>query len=316
MVLGGGGFLGSHLVDALLAAGHSVVVLDRPNLRHFRRFGPEERVTWLSGDALSPPDWIDAARGADVIYHLVSTTLPRSSNDDPSYDVESNLVRTIRMLDFLRDAQVGRVVFASSGGTVYGAPTRTPIRESDATSPLSSYGIVKLAVEKYLELYRVLHGLEYRALRISNPYGERQRPSGSQGAVTVFLDRARRRQPIEIWGDGSVVRDYLHVSDVAKALLLAGESDAAPRVLNIGSGQGVSLNDLIAYIERLLGRPVERAYGAGRPFDVPRSVLDIDLARRSLGWEPIVSLESGLSRTLSWLEADSGERRSGRTVSA
>lgn len=304
IVLGGGGFLGSHLVDALLAQGHDVSVLDRPNLKRYREFPEGGAARWVAADALNPAEWIAEAQDIDVVYHLVSTTLPRSSNDDPGYDVESNLVRTLRMLDMLVDAGCRRVVFVSSGGTVYGPPVRTPIRETDPTEPVCSYGIVKLAIEKYLELYRVLRGLEYRVLRVSNPYGERQNPAGSQGAVTVFLDKARRGETIDIWGDGSVVRDYLHVGDVAQALVLAGTHGGrgGHRVFNIGSGRGCSLNDLLTRMERVLKRPVERRYSPGRPFDVPVSVLDISRAIDELGWEPTVTLDDGLQRTLSWLD--------------
>lgn len=301
VVLGGGGFLGSHLVDALLAQGHTVTVLERPNLRRYRQFETGQAVDWREGDALNPPEWIRVAEGADVVYHLVSTTLPRSSNDDPGYDVESNLVRTLRLLEMFRTVGVRRVVYASSGGTVYGIPQQTPIAETHATDPLCSYGIVKLAVEKYLELYRTLHGLDYRVLRVANPYGERQHPAGSQGAVTVFLDRARRGQMIEIWGDGRVVRDYLHVEDVARAFVLAATTSSAQRVFNIGSGRGHSLNDLLAQIEALLGRPVARRYTPARAFDVPVSVLDIRRAHAELGWQPRITLDEGLRRTLAWL---------------
>lgn len=303
MVLGGGGFIGSHLVDALLTQGASVTVLDRPNLRRYRPFEAHEKVRWIEADALNPAEWQPAIAGIDVVYHLVSTTLPRSSNDDPGYDVESNLVRTLRLLDMFRQHGVKRVVFASSGGTVYGVPVSLPIAETAPTDPLCSYGIVKLAIEKYLELYRILHGLEYRVLRISNPYGERQNPAGSQGAVTVFLDKAMRREPIHIWGDGSVVRDFIHVDDVVRALVCAGGSRSPSRVFNVGSGQGLSVRDLLTQIEQVLGRPIDRVYEPARRFDVPASVLDIRRAAAEWGWQPAVDIGTGLVRTLAWLES-------------
>ena len=306
VVLGGGGFIGSHLVDALLDEGHEVVVMDRPNLKRFRPFAPHERAVWVEGDALNAHEWEAHAQGTDVVFHLVSTTLPQSSNGDPAYDVQSNLLRTLEMLDMLVKAGCRRVVFVSSGGTVYGVPSRMPIAEDHPTDPLCSYGIVKLAIEKYLELYRQLHGLEYRVLRVSNPYGERQRLGGGQGAATIFLDKASRRENIEIWGNGSVVRDYLHVSDVARAMVLAAAHDGAHRVFNIGSGQGVSLNELMDTIEGLLRRPVARTYAEGRRFDVPVSVLDVSRAAAELEWVPRISLAEGLQRTLRWLSQSDG----------
>jgi UDP-glucose 4-epimerase len=242
----------------------------------------------------------DAVSGCEVIIHLVSTTLPKNSNDDPVFDVEGNVIGTLRLLDAARAARVRKVVFISSGGTVYGIPREVPIPESHPTEPRVSYAIAKLAIEKYLELYQLLHGLDYVVLRVANPYGARQRVDAAQGDVAVFLDRALRNETIEIWGDGSVVRDYLHISDVARAFLRAVDYTGEPRVFNIGSGAGCSLNELIGSIERLLGRPVARRYLAPRPFDVPRNVLDIARARDVLGWSPTVSLDEGLRATLAW----------------
>ena len=300
LVLGGGGFIGSHVVDGLLARGHAVRVFERPRVPQYRTFSPVEALEWVEGDFQSASMVEDAVQGCEVIVHLVSTTLPKNSNDDPVFDVESNVVGTLRMLHAASTAKVRKIVFISSGGTVYGVPQVVPIPESHPTEPRVSYGIAKLAIEKYLALFQSLHGLDHVVLRVANPYGERQRVDAAQGAVAVFLDRALRREPIEIWGDGTVVRDYLHISDVARAFLRAIDYSGEPRVFNIGSGSGCSLNELLAAIERLLGRPVERRYLPGRGFDVPRNVLDITCARDVLGWAPKVSLDDGLRATLAW----------------
>jgi UDP-glucose 4-epimerase len=300
LVLGGGGFIGSHVVDGLLAAGHAVRVFERPRVPHFRTFTPPEAVEWFEGDFQSASMVEDAVHGCEVIVHLVSTTLPKDSNDDPVFDVESNVVGTLRMLHAASQAKVRKVVFISSGGTIYGMPLAVPIPESHPTEPRVSYAIAKLAIEKYLALFQSTHGLDHVVLRVANPYGERQRVDAAQGAVAVFLDRALRRECIEIWGDGTVVRDYLHVSDVARAFLRAIDYSGEPRVFNIGSGTGCSLNELLAAIEGLLGRTIERRYLPGRGFDVPRNVLDITRARDVLGWAPRVSLEDGLRAMLAW----------------
>ena len=199
-----------------------------------------------------------------------------------------------------------RVVFVSSGGTVYGVPKSVPIREDHATDPICSYGITKLAIEKYLHLYRELHGLESVVLRLANPYGERQRTHASQGAIAVFLGKALRGEPIEIWGDGSVVRDYIHISDVTRALLLAMDHAGSNRLFNIGSGLGASLNEVLEAIESATGVAPERHYLDGRPFDVPRSVLCIERAERELGWRPHIGLKEGIARTAAWLR-ETGE---------
>jgi len=307
LVLGGGGFIGSHVVDGLLEAGHAVRVFERPRVPQFRTFTPPEAVEWVEGDFQSASMVEDAVQGCEVIVHFVSTTLPENSNDDPVFDVESNVVATLRMLQAASAAKVRKIVFISSGGTVYGMPRAIPIPESHPTEPRVSYGIAKLMIEKYLALYQTSHGLDHVVLRVANPYGERQRIEGAQGAVAVFLDRALRREPIDIWGDGTVVRDFLHVSDVARAFMRAIDYSGEPRVFNIASGSGCSLNELMAAIERLLGRPVERRYLPGRGFDVPRNVLDISRARDVLGWVPRVSLEDGLRATLAWARSGRGD---------
>jgi len=298
VLVGGAGFIGSHLAQRLLAAGHAVRVFDRHDPGAAGGYPGRGHVQWLTRSFLDAEPLRRALAGCDVAFHLAWTSLPKSSNEDPAGDAESNVVGTLRLLDAWRQAGGGKLVFASSGGTVYGTPRAVPIVEDHPTQPLSSYGITKLAVEKYLELYRVLHGLDYCALRLANPYGERQRVASGQGAVTAFLYRAHRGEPIEIWGDGRVVRDYLYVGDVADALVRALGHRGERRVINIGSGVGRDLNEIVTAIERVLGRPVERRHLPGRSFDVPANVLDVSLARAELGWTPATSFEDGLTRTL------------------
>ena len=306
LILGGGGFIGSFLADRLLILGHAVRIFERPRVLPYRAFGREERVEWLAGDFQSAADVEAAVEDCNMVFHLVSTTLPKNSNDDPIYDVETNLVGTLRLLAAAVRCAVKKVVFISSGGTVYGVPSRIPISEEHPTEPLVSYGIVKLAIEKYLHLYWCMHGLDYRVLRVSNPFGERQRVDTAQGAVAVFLSRALAGQPIEIWGDGSVTRDYIYIENVVDAFIMAMKHDGEPRVFNIGSGEGRSLNQLLTTMEELIGRPVERRYLPARKFDVPVNVLDVSRARDVLGWQPRVSFREGLGRTLDWLRTSQG----------
>ena len=295
VVLGGRGFIGSHLVDLLLERGSYVRSFDRPYaLGSTIGNEPVARLEQVQGDFTSGSDVSQALAGCDYCFHLVSTTLPKGSNADPIYDVESNLVSSLRLMDLAVQHRVKKLVFASSGGTVYGIPSASPIAESHPTDPICSYGIAKLAIEKYLGLYKLLHGLDYKVLRLSNPFGERQRTEASQGAVAVFLGKALRNETIEIWGDGSVVRDYIYVSDVARAIAAAALSQAPETIFNIGSGRGISLNGILAAMESILGAPIRRAYSESRPFDVPANVLDITLAKSRLGWSPSVDFEAGL----------------------
>jgi UDP-glucose 4-epimerase len=297
LVLGGAGFIGSHLAEALLQAGHRVRIFDRPHLDRLPAFAQRRELEVFTGDFLNPRTLSPALEGSEIVFHLVSTTLPKTSNDNPMYDVESNVMGTLRLLELCRQQGVRKVVFASSGGTVYGVPRSVPIDESHPTDPICSYGIHKLAIEKYLQLNHRIHGLDYCVVRPANLYGPRQRLDIAQGAVAVFLDRALRHEPIQVWGDGSVVRDYLYVGDAAEALVMAAAFDGEPRIFNIGSGAGTSLAQLIQEIETLLGRAVAVEYTAARSLDVPTNVLDASLARRHLGWVPRTTLAEGLRRT-------------------
>jgi UDP-glucose 4-epimerase len=196
---------------------------------------------------------------------------------------------------------VRKLVFSSSGGTVYGRTHLSPIPESHATDPTCSHGIGKLAIEKYLQLYKELHGIDYAALRIANPYGERQRTEKAQGALGVLLERVLNNRPFEIWGDGSVVRDYIYVADVVRALIAcAAERETPSKVFNIGTGRGTSLSELIDVVERTTGRRAQRIYLPARGFDIPENVLDTSRATEELGWTASVSLEDGIRKTIEW----------------
>lgn len=300
LVLGGGGFIGSHLVGRLLEEGHEVRIYDRsPN----RFLGTPQGAEYVEGDLGNHGLIRDALEGIEVVFHLVSTTLPKTSNDDPGYDVRSNLVDTIQLLESCVEAGVRKVVFTSSGGTVYGPPRTVPIPEDHPTDPISSYGIVKLAIEKYLGLFHHLHGLDYAALRVSNPYGPYQNPAGQQGAISVFLNRIRTGQPITIWGDGTVVRDYLYISDLVEALMLAATTDTESKLFNVGHGEGASLNELLELIDGVVDVAPEVEYLPARSLDVPASVLDVSRAENELEWRPSIDLAEGIARTWGWIQS-------------
>lgn len=291
--------MGSHLCIALIRLGHGVRVFERMAAPR-----GNESLEWVVGD-LARPEQIDAAvAGCDIVFHLASTTLPHTSNDDPAQDVHSNVEGTIALLDAMCRHRVGKIVFVSSGGTVYGIPQSIPITEQHPTDPVCSYGIAKLAIEKYLHLYRVLHGVDYCVLRLANLYGELQRSDRAQGAVAVFLHHVVHGKTLEIWGDGSVVRDYIHVGDAVDALTAAAFTEVPSHIYNIGSGHGTSLLELIATIATVTGLRPSIEFKPSRPFDVPISVLDISRARAELGWYPRVSMNDGLRRTLDWLRAN------------
>lgn len=304
VIFGGGGFIGSAIVDRLLKDGHHLRVFERPRVEPYRKFVEGEQVEWVTGDLQSAHDVGVAIEGVDAVLHLVSTTLPKSSNDDPIYDVQSNLVATLQMLEVMAAKNVRRMIFISSGGTVYGTPETLPVDENHRTEPQISYGIVKLAIEKYLLMYQRIHGIRTTILRVANPFGERQRVATAQGAVGVFLHHALTGKPIEIWGDGETIRDYIYISDVADAFAAAVRYTGSKSVFNVSSGTGLSLNGLIASIENILGRHVIREYLPARPIDVPASILCNRLALKEMGWAPKVSFLEGLGRTIDWMATE------------
>jgi UDP-glucose 4-epimerase len=300
VVIGGGGFIGSHLCEALLANGHEVRVFDRSEARFLvevERAG----ASIYAGNFLNQVDIWNVLPNSDVVYHLVSATVPQTSNDNPILDVEANILGTLRLLDAAREAQVKNIVFASSGGTVYGIPKEIPIKEIHPTDPTSSYGITKLMIEKYLYLYSTLYGLNYCVLRIANAYGERQPVTGTQGVIGAFLNKALHNSEITVWGDGSIMRDYIYIDDIVSALIKAGTYNGEPRIFNIGAGKGHSVNDIINILEQVIRRPLIKNYMPGRVFDIPVNVLDISRAIKYLHWQPTIGIMEGISRTFEWM---------------
>jgi UDP-glucose 4-epimerase len=296
LVTGGGGFLGSHLVDRLVAEGHDVRVLDVRTMPATTAPGVE----WMEGDFSHHEVASAAIEGRDVVFHLASTTIPKTAVDDPVFDVQTNVAGSIGLLQAAVRHGAHRVIYLSSGGTVYGVPRATPISEDHPTDPVNAYGIGKLAVEKYINMYHHLNGLSYCVLRLANPFGPRQRPEAAQGVVTTFITRMIRGEELHIWGDGSVVRDFLYVADAVDAIVRAATADHCG-VLNVGGGAGLSVNEVIERIESTLGLAAHRKYLPGRPFDVPSNLLDSRRAGQVLGWTARTPFDEGVRATAEYV---------------
>lgn len=302
LVIGGSGFIGSHVVDSLLAAGHGVRVFGR----HPERFrAPLPQVDYRQGDFRDRMALAEALIGIDAVFHLVSTTFPGTANLDPKTDVRENLIGTLELIETMLGLNIKRLLFVSSGGTVYGVPQQVPIPEDHPLRPINSYGIVKVAIEQFIEMYRRTRGLSPIVIRASNPYGPRQGHTGVQGVVSTFLDNIANGRQIEIWGDGSVVRDFIDVRDLADLCAKAGPSEKEG-VYNAGSGTGVSLNELIASIRAVTGLEVEPRYRLARLIDVPVSVLDFSKAQQDFDWMPTRSLDEGIRDIWTWKRAQQG----------
>jgi UDP-glucose 4-epimerase len=304
LVTGGNGFIGSYLVNQLAAAEeHRVTVLDlypRPYE------GLPEGIQFVQGDlsntSLVRRTLVD--QSVDVVFHLAWSTIHESALKNPVADLEQNLIPSVHLLEACLEAGIKKFVFLSSGGTVYGIPEKLPVREDHPTQPINAYGITKLAVEKYVQMYSYLSALNYVIFRPSVPYGPYQNPHRRQGAVTVFIYHALRGEPIAIWGNGEVQRDYFYISDLSRALVGMLDSPAAEnKVINLGGKQMYSLNQLVMAIEEVLKIKIQVRFEAARKFDVPRLKLDTHTASELLSWRPEVSLPEGIARTAEWIKA-------------
>lgn len=285
VVTGGTGFIGQALVDQLRCSGHNVIVASRA-IHHHDRIND-----WVEFDLR---DWASATNitnaRPDGVFHLAWSSTPATAEQSPTSDVNTNLAGTLNLLGQLAASGGIRVVLVSSGGAVYGEAGPEPIAEREDPNPISIYGTTKLAMERYATRCKLFAGLDIRIARISNPFGVNQAPAKMQGAATVFARKIIKGEPIEIWGDGSVIRDYVDVSDVARGLMAIMDVDVTQiddlPIFNIGSGQGLSLVELIRHLERSVGLEADVRFGLQRNFDVPVNILDISKLRRRTGWNP------------------------------
>ncbi|AOW12657.1 hypothetical protein LPB72_16645 [Hydrogenophaga crassostreae] len=303
-VFGGSGFIGSRLIARLLDSGHTLRVFDR-SFSIDRYPGVEGRLKHYPGDFSNQTDFSEIVEGSDIVFHLISTTLPSGSNNNPVADIQGNLVPTIRLLESMKQCGVSRLVFPSSGGTVYGEAQYLPIDERHPTQPIVSYGATKLAIEKYLAIYRNAFDFHPISLRISNPYGPGFRLGSSQGAVGAFLLKAMTKKPIDIWGTGEIRRDYIYIEDLIDAMEASMTFKGSEMVFNISTGIGTSLLELIDLIQKVTGEEMSVNHFHNRSFDVQTNILDRSLASSQLGWQPATSLLQGVEMTWAWLQKNS-----------
>ena len=295
LIVGGGGFIGKKVVAAFVAAGARVSVLDMVA-------ADRDDVEWSVGSLSDPTLVAAAANGCDSVIFLANSSLPGSSHADLSAEIQSHVFVTIKAAEICNSLGVNTFVFASSGGTVYGysPDPQTGLVETDLTRPINAYGVSKLAIEHYLRLLSDLRPMRTVSLRISNPYGEGQRAARGQGIIAAAMEHTVKHTPMTIWGDGSAERDFLHVEDVARAFVAAAQYNGTESVFNIGSGACWSLRDALKAVLVATEQSLEIVYEKGRTVDVQRNQLDISLARRELGWAPIIDLPEGLMRTATW----------------
>ena len=309
-ITGGAGFIGSTLADRLLADGWSVDVADDlssgslANLAEARSVG-DRRFSFHRIDIRNAAiTELIESRKPDVVFHLAAQADVRVSVAKPQFDAEVNLIGALNVFQGALAGKVKKVVFASSGGTIYGTPTQIPTPETHPQRPESPYGVAKKAGGDYLHYYHQIHGLDYAATAFSNVYGPRQDPHGEAGVVAIFTGLFLERRRPTIFGSGDQTRDFVYVDDVVDALTRAAERGAG--IINIGTGDETSVNDLYASMSRATGYTDPPNYAAARVGELDRSALAIDRAGTELGWKPFTSLDEGVSRTIEWFRERRG----------
>ncbi|MGO4595424.1 NAD-dependent epimerase/dehydratase family protein [Leifsonia sp. 2TAF2] len=301
VVIGANGFIGSHLVDGLSAAGHTVRAFDRFSSRRPTFVAPAETMV---GEFLSRGDIEAAVTGQDYVFHFLSTTTPATAASDPTLDIRTNLAQTVELLEASVHAGVRRVYFASTGGAIYGDQGKTVYSENDPTAPASPYAIGKLAIEQYLRFFRVTHGLQSTALRISNPYGTRQHPSKKQGLIPIALRQILSGKPVVQFGDGTMVRDYIYVEDLVRMIVPMVEREPEHEVYNIGSGSGHSVNEVLDALRRVTTIDFDIEERDKPATFVDHVVLDGSRYRSEFGDVDVTALDEGIRRTFAEMKGE------------
>lgn len=303
MILGAAGFIGTNLTFHLTKNLDDTITLVGRNAEHFCEVQKYDfpNVVIKNSSLDNNTDLYDLIKGQDILYHLVSTTIPITSNQHISQELQANVVFSANLFEACVKSNVKRVVFISSGGTVYGKEENCPLNENMQTSPISSYGIQKITIEKLLYLYNYMYGLDYRIVRLANPYGPYQRPNGKLGAVTTFTYKALKGEKIIVYGDGSIVRDFIYIDDAIRAMLNIVNGESQHHVFNIGCGYGTSIKDLLDTIQHALGQELSVIYKRGREVDVPINYLDITRYEKYYGKLKPLSLYEGIKKTAEFM---------------
>ncbi len=303
VILGGAGFIGTNLVKKLASVeADNITVVDTNKLffNSIQSMG-YKNVSFIESTFSMDTDFDSLVCGFDRVYHMFSTTVPTTANRHITDELNANVVVTSCLLEACVRQKVGRVVFISSGGTVYGKETACPLKEETPTYPICSYGIQKITIEKLLYLYRYMHGLDYRIIRLANPYGPYQRPNGILGAVTTFTHKALHGEDLIVYGDGSVVRDFIYIEDAIRAIENIAKDGAKYKTYNVGSGYGTSIRQVVETIKETLNIDVNIRYQEGRRADVPMNYLDITRYEDEFGKLNPISLQEGIKKTADFM---------------
>jgi len=305
LILGAAGFIGTNLTFNLSKNKDDIITLVDKSKEYFVNIEKKSLENVIIKEAsLDEKMDFSILDGQDIVYHLVSSNVPTTSNQHIILDIQANVLFSSYLFDACVKHGVKKVVFISSGGTVYGKEVECPLSEETPTNPISSYGVQKITIEKLLYLYNYMYGLDYRIIRLANPYGPYQRPNGVLGAVTTFTYKAIKREEIQVYGDGSVVRDYIYIDDAIKAIIKVVNGENKHHTFNLGCGYGTSIKELLLTIEKALGIELKIVYKEGRTVDVPVNYLDISRYEKHYGKLNPISLEEGIKRTAEFMKEE------------
>ncbi|MBV7271532.1 NAD-dependent epimerase/dehydratase family protein [Clostridium sp. PL3] len=300
IIFGAAGFIGTNLVLQLAQDKNLNITLYDRNLmlfKNIKNFGLEN-LQYVCGEFRIDTNFDELVRDQDIIFNLVSTTVPTTSNQCIPDELAANIVVMAKLLEACVKNKVKKVIFPSSGGTVYGKEKEMPLKEDTTTYPITAYGLQKITIEKLLYLYRYIYGLDYRVIRLANPYGPYQNPNGVLGAVTTFIYKALIGQEITVYGDGSVVRDFIYIDDAVRGILNITNQEHQQRTFNLGCGYGISIRKVIETIQEILKIRLNINYIEGRKVDVPENYLDISLYENTFGKLDPIPLSIGIEKTV------------------
>lgn len=307
LILGANGFLGSHLVDVLLEEDCDLRLFDRFSNKSQGRVNNSKAEIFV-GDFLNRNDLREALKGVDYVFHFISTTTPASAENDPEIDIDTNIRMSVALFQECVQQKIKKVIFASTGGSIYGdTGSQDKLSESTLPAPVSPYAIGKLTIEHYLRYFHTKFGLNSVTYRISNPYGDRQSLTSKQGVIPIFLQRIANKEPITVLGDGTMVRDYIYVQDVARMITASFKSAKMP-VYNLGSGQGVSLNELIESIREVTKMEIKIIHSPKPLTYVQNVILDTTRFENEFNIKPQIPLEEGLRMTWDYINRGQGAR--------
>lgn len=301
IILGGAGFIGTNLAIQLNKVTENEITLVDEKLEYFDDILKKSDMKILISSFDQNTEFDNIISGQDVVYHLISTNNPTSSNKNVGSEIATNIIITINLLEACVRNKVKKIIFISSGGTVYGKTDGQPVKETANTKPITTYGIQKLTIEKILYLYNYMHQLDYVIFRLANPYGPYQRPNGKLGVISTFVNKAIHDEEVVVYGDGNVIRDYIYIDDAVRCIILLSNMVLSEHVFNLGSGIGYSVNDIIERIERVLDKKLAVRYIEQRAVDVPINILDISKIKRYLLDFKLVDIDSGIARTYDYL---------------